>query len=232
MRFWILLSAITVCSLLLLDAGDPRAEPIKAGPRDCRAIAFTFDMCPVRGGRGYDEALIQTLMDRKIPATFFLSGRWIKKHDVEVQALLRVPFFELGTHGQAHAHLPLLDEEHQRREIQEAVELLRAQYGRQATLFRPPYGEYDDRTIRTVEALGLQLVLWNVVSGDPDPALSAGSIIASIKAVAGNGSILVFHANGKGRHTREVIEALYQDLVLKRGLKPVTISDLLAGCRS
>jgi len=42
------------------------------------------------------------------------------------------------------------------------------------------------------------------------------------------GSVIVFHANGKGRHTREVIDTLTRDALPKRGLTPVTVTDLLA----
>ncbi|MES4786968.1 MAG: hypothetical protein C4294_15440 [Nitrospiraceae bacterium] len=145
------------------------------------------------------------LIEKQIPATFFLSGRWMARHEAEVQALLAVPFFEVGTHGQIHAHLPELDVEHQRWEIQGPVTLLRTRYGRRATLFRPPYGEYNDATVSLAKTLGLRFILWNIVSGDPDPQLSKEQILHTVKSRARNGSIVVLHANGKGRHTREVV---------------------------
>lgn len=183
-------------------------------------------MCPVRDGTGYDQALIDLLKEHRIPATFFLSGRWMAKHEDEVRALLEVPFFEIGTHGQIHAHLPLLNDDAQRREIQDAVALLQTRYGRRSLLFRPPYGEYNDATVKLAHALGLQVILWNVVSGDPDPRLSREQIFRTVKTAARNGSIIVFHANGKGRHTRAVIEDLSQDLFLHQSLQPMTVSDL------
>jgi peptidoglycan/xylan/chitin deacetylase (PgdA/CDA1 family) len=176
--------------------------------------------------------LIELLMARHIPATFFLSGRWMEKHEAEVQALLAVPYFEIGTHGQVHAHLPLLDDDRQRAEMQEAVTLLETRYGRHATLFRPPYGEYNDATVEIARVLGLRFILWNVVSGDPDPSLPLARMVERIKAATRNGSVIVFHANGKGRHTKEAVEEIYQDLVLDRGLQPVTVSTLLDQCRT
>jgi peptidoglycan-N-acetylglucosamine deacetylase len=188
-------------------------------------------MCPVRSGSGYDEALIRLLLDQRIPATFFLSGRWVETHADQVKALLAVPFFEIGTHGQAHAHLPLLDPAAQREEIRQAVTLLRSRYGVAAPLFRPPYGEYDDRTVDLVRELGLTFILWDRVSGDPDPRLSSEQIVERLIGRPRNGNIIVFHANGKGRHTRTVVEAVYQELAVKKGLQPVTVSNLLGACR-
>lgn len=212
--------------------GTGHAEVIREGSRACKAVALTFDMCPVREGSGYDEPLIRTLIERQIPATFFLSGRWIAKHDAEVRALLAVPFFELGTHGHVHAHLPELDEQHQRREILEPVTMLRTTYGRTVPLFRPPYGEYNEATIHLVKVLGLRFILWNVVSGDPDPHLSEAQVFHTVKSRARSGSIVVMHANGKGRHTREVVEDLYDDLIVRHGYQPVTVSTLLNECSS
>ncbi len=212
--------------------GAGSEQVIRSGPSTCKAIALTFDLCPVRNGAGYDAPLIETLLARHIPATFFLSGRWAEKHEAEVRTLLAVPYFEIGTHGQAHAHLPLLDDDRQRTEIQEAVALLEARYGRHAALFRPPYGEYNDATVRIAQALGLRFILWNVVSGDPDPSLPLTRMVERITAATRNGSVIVFHANGKGRHTKEAVEVLYQDLVLDRGLQPVTVSTLLDHCQA
>jgi peptidoglycan-N-acetylglucosamine deacetylase len=210
--------------------GTGHAEVIRGGPRSCKAVALTFDMCPVREGSGYDEPLVRTLIEKQIPATFFLSGRWMAKHEAEVRALLAVPFFEVGTHGHMHAHLSELDDEQQRHEIMQPVTLLRNRYGHNTTLFRPPYGEYNEATIHLAEVLGLRFILWNVVSGDPDPHLSGAEIFNTVKSRARSGSIVVMHANGKGRYTRQVIDALYEDLIVRQGYHPVTVSTLLDQC--
>ncbi len=226
------LFASVILASATAGAYNGMAQVIRSGLPTCKAIALTFDMCPVRDGTGYDAPLIDTLVSKRIPATFFLSGRWIVTHEAEVQALLSVPFFEIGTHGQLHAHLPMLDADRQRKEIQGPVTLLQTRYGRPAPLFRPPYGEYNDATVEIARALGLRFILWNAVSGDPDPQLSRTRMVDNLKATVRNGSIIVFHANGRGRHTRAVVEDLYQDLALNKGLQPVTVSTLLDGCEA
>jgi peptidoglycan/xylan/chitin deacetylase (PgdA/CDA1 family) len=142
---------------------------------------------------------------------------------------LTVPFFEIGTHGQIHAHLPSLDADRQRAEINGPVLTLQKRYGYRGALFRPPYGEYDETTVEIARALGLRVILWNVVSGDPDPRLSPDRMLEDLRARVRNGSIVVFHANGKGLHTRAVVEELSQEL-LKKGLHPVTVTELLGQC--
>ncbi|OGW48297.1 MAG: hypothetical protein A2V62_01645 [Nitrospirae bacterium RBG_19FT_COMBO_58_9] len=205
-----------------------QAQVIKSGPPSCPGVALTFDLCPVRQGAGYDQALIDYLIEHKIPATFFMSGKWISKHDQQVNALLQIPFFEIGTHGDVHAHLPLHSTDEQKQEILGPVRLLKTKYSHAATLFRPPYGEFNDDTIDVVQALGLRFILWNVVSGDPDPTITAIQIEDRLKRVVRKGSVIVMHANGKGKHTHEVVQDLHQHLLPERGLTPMIMSDLLA----
>ena len=218
---------IILLTLALISLALAQAEVIKSGPPACPGVALTFDLCPVLDGSGYDQALIDYLIEHKIPATFFLSGRWIRKHDDQVKGLLRIPFFEIGTHGEVHAHLPMHSVDEQRQEILGPVRLLKAKYGHHATLFRPPYGEFTDETVEVVQALGLQLILWNIESGDPDPALSAEKIDARLKRLVRKGGVIVMHANGKGKHTREIVEHLAQQLLPQRGLMPMTVTDLM-----
>lgn len=218
---------VIVLALALVPVVPVQGQVIKSGPAACPGVALTFDLCPVRGGTGYDQALIDYLIDHKIPATFFMSGKWITKHDEQVKALLRIPFFQVGTHGEVHAHLPMHPVEEQKQEILGPVRLLKAKYGHDATLFRPPYGEFNDETVEVVQALGLQLILWNIVSGDPDPTLSAAQIDDRLKRFIRKGGVIVMHANGKGKYTREVVEHLDQHLLPQRGLTPMTVTDLM-----
>lgn len=225
-RLRIGLSAI--CAMALVAHDHPaEAQVIKAGPPSCPAVALTYDLCPVRTASGFDRELIDFLIANKIPATFFMSGRWMTRHDAEVKELLAVPFFEVGTHGEVHAHLPTHEMEEQQREIQGPVRVLKTKYGRSTTLFRPPYGEYNDQTVEAVKDLGLRFILWNIESGDPDPTLTADAILARVQKRMKPGSVIVLHANGKGKHTREVTETLATTLLPAKGLTPMTVSDLL-----
>ncbi len=219
-----ILSAVATEPFLPVDGV---AQVIKSGPPMCPGVALTFDLCPVRKGTGYDQPLMDYLIKHRIPATFFMSGKWMTKHEPEVDRLLGLGFFEVGTHGEVHAHLPMHDADEQRAEILGPVKLLQEHYTHEATLFRPPYGEYNDVTVAVVNMLGLRFIQWNIESGDPDPTLSAEQILTGVTARAKPGSIIVFHANGKGKQTRQVIERLTSDILPRKGLQPMTVSELL-----
>jgi peptidoglycan/xylan/chitin deacetylase (PgdA/CDA1 family) len=206
------------------------AEVITHGPSSCGQIAITFDLCPVLHGTGFNRPLIDQLEARHIPATFFPSGTWMASHDAELRELLSVPYFEIGTHGEVHAHLPTLSAARQRAEILGPVARLSQTYHRPATLFRPPYGEYTPDTVRIAEDAGQKFVLWSVVSGDPDPNLTAAAIERDVEQRVRPGSVIIFHANGRGWHTAEVIDAFYGWLAARHALTPVTMTTLLSGC--
>ena len=213
--------------LLVLE--EPKKDLIETVPtvEQFRGIAFTFDLCPVEKEPGFDEPLVEMLVKNEAPATFFVSGRWAARHEPQLRHLLSVPFFEFGTHGYLHAHLPQLDKRDQRKEIETAVVLLREHFDRPTTLFRPPFGEYNDLTLKLLDELGLRFVLWNVVSRDPDSTLGRHEIVENVTKRVRPGSIVIFHANGKGNHTRGVIEDIYSELTENRCLLPVTVSELL-----
>jgi peptidoglycan-N-acetylglucosamine deacetylase len=221
------LSILLIGSLPLAIPATSSSQVIRSGPPACPGVALTFDLCPVIKGSGYDQALLDYLIEHRIPSTLFMSGKWMAKHNEQVDHLLGMGFFEIGTHGDVHAHLPMHDAEEQRAEILRPVTMLHEHYAHKAALFRPPYGEYNDVTVSVVKALGLRFIQWNIESGDPDPALSAEQILTRVGARIKPGSIIVFHANGKGKQTRRVIERLATETLPQKGLKPMTVSDLL-----
>jgi peptidoglycan/xylan/chitin deacetylase (PgdA/CDA1 family) len=223
---WVL-SILLIGGLPLGIPATSAAQVIKSGPPACPGVALTFDLCPVIKGSGYDQALMDYLIEHRIPATLFMSGKWMAKHQEQVDHLLGIGLFEIGTHGDVHAHLPMHDADEQRTEILRPVTMLHEHYAHTATLFRPPYGEYNDVTVDVVKALGLRFIQWNIESGDPDPMLSAEQILTRVGTRVKPGSIIVFHANGKGKQTRRVIERLTAETLPLKGLKPMTVSDLL-----
>lgn len=223
----LLFSVLLTGTLGLCPWTQSTAQVIKSGPSSCPGVALTFDLCPVRKGTGYDQPLMDYLITHRIPATFFMSGKWMTRHETEVDHLLGMDFFEIGTHGDVHLHLPMHDADEQRTEILGPVTRLQEHHAHETALFRPPYGEYNDETVAVVNRLGLRFIQWDIESGDPDPALSAEQILTKVAKRVKPGSIIVFHANGKGKQARHVIEQLTSDILPRKKLRPMTVSDLL-----
>jgi peptidoglycan/xylan/chitin deacetylase (PgdA/CDA1 family) len=203
----------------------PRGE-IEHGPRDQKRIALTFDACSGPPPGQLDTAVLQALEAAHVPATVFVGGVWAEQDPERVKALLGDPLIELGTHAYHHPHLTNLSDAGLRRELADAVEVVRRQAGRTPTLFRAPYGEADRRVVRIATELRLTVIGFDLASGDPDPKFVKRRLTRGVLAGARGGSIVVMHINGHGRHTAEALPDIVDGL-RKKGYELVTVSQLL-----
>jgi peptidoglycan/xylan/chitin deacetylase (PgdA/CDA1 family) len=94
-------------------------------------------------------------------------------------------------------------------------------------LFRFPYGRCNVQTLTEAANAGFLSIQWDIVTGDPDPNRSAKAIAATILTKAHPGAIVVAHANGRGRHTAEALDAVIPKLKAE-GYSFVTVSELIA----
>jgi peptidoglycan/xylan/chitin deacetylase (PgdA/CDA1 family) len=99
--------------------------------------------------------------------------------------------------------------------------------GRQGTLFRPPYIEYNDRLVATAKSIGLTTITCSVISGDPDRHIGADRMTRAVLDQAKPGAFIIMHVNGRGWHTAEALPAIIAGL-RARGYTFVTVSKALA----
>lgn len=147
-------------------------------------------------------------------------------HADVVRRLAADTLFELANHSDTHPHFPLCSDQAIASELERTQAVLRSLTGRTAALFRPPYGEYDERTVRIARTLGLTTVLYDLPSGDPDSSATADRLADYVGRKARNGSIVVFHLNGRGWHTAEALPRVIARL-RSRGYTLVKVSDFL-----
>ena len=206
----------------------PPVEPevIAHGPRNEKKIALTFDACSTRKPSHYDERVTKVLVDTKTPATIFLGGRWMEEEQEHTRYLASLPQFELGNHTYVHPHLTKESIDRIREELKETQDIMFRLTGKQAHLFRPPYGEYDNRVVHTAAELGLTTVEYDLPSGDPDVHATKEKLIDYVVPKARDGSIIVMHINRRGWHTAEALPGIIDGL-RKRGFTFVTVGDLL-----
>jgi peptidoglycan/xylan/chitin deacetylase (PgdA/CDA1 family) len=198
------------------------------GTRTQPRVALTFDVCQTPGRpTRLDEAVINRLHQQGIPVTLFMGGDWMRTHPRETRALAADPLFELANHSWSHPDLRRRTPAQIAAEVQRTDRELYRLTGRHSRLFRLPFGYYNDATLSTLAALGVEVIQWDVVSADPDPHMTAAHLLRTLKKGVRNGSIVVMHANGRGWHTAEALPGIIA-LLRARGLQPVTVSQLLA----
>ncbi len=189
-------------------------------------MALTFDACPTGKSDEYDEEVIRILLDKQVPATLFMSGRWVEKNPERAKFLASQPQFEIAAHSYYHPHMTEKDDQRDVREFRNTQAVIRKVTGKTARFFRPPYGEVDERVAQLASQCGLTTVQYDLPSGDPDPGLSAERIVRGVLRNARGGSIIVFHMNKNGIHTAEALPAIIEGLRSK-GYRLVTVGELL-----
>lgn len=223
---------ISLLFLLLLGFGTfasaemPTPLVVEHGPRDSKKIALTFDACPTGKPDEYDGKVIDTLLREKVPATLFMSGRWVEKNPQKAKFLASCPQFEIAAHSYYHPHMTEKADDRDVRELKRTQAEIKKVTGKTPRYFRPPYGEADERIVKLAASAGLVTIQYDIASGDPDPNLSPQRIARILLRDAKGGSIIVFHMNRNGVHTAEVLPHVIEGL-RKKGFKLVTVGELL-----
>jgi peptidoglycan/xylan/chitin deacetylase (PgdA/CDA1 family) len=200
---------------------------ITHGDRSLPYVALTFDACQTCDNpAGYDAAIIDTLVETDTPATLFLGGLWMQSHPTQTQGLAAQPLFELGNHSWSHPDFAEISPEEMSRELLWTQDMMYELTGRQPTLFRLPFGTYTEQALAVVAQHGLRTIQWDVVTGDPDPNISAEDIVRAVTTQAQNGSIVIMHMNTRGWHTAEALPTLIERL-RAQGYRFATVSQIL-----
>jgi peptidoglycan/xylan/chitin deacetylase (PgdA/CDA1 family) len=203
------------------------AGPIRRVETKQPAVAITFDACATsKQSNGFDRAVYEIVKREGIPATIFVSGRWIDFHADEMAELAKDPLLLFGDHSYGHPHMPRLTQARMVQEFDQTQAALQ-RYGKKSVAFRPPFGEWNRRLIEVAWDRGLPTVTWDVVSGDPSVRTTKERMIRNVLEKTRSGSIVIFHINGRGRKTAEALPDILRGL-RDRGLRFVSLPDLLA----
>jgi peptidoglycan/xylan/chitin deacetylase (PgdA/CDA1 family) len=190
------------------------------------AVAITFDACATRTQEnGFDRGVFEILKREQVPATIFVSGRWVESHPDAMTELAREPLIEFGDHSYDHPHMSRLQAAQIAAEIDQTEAAL-GQYGKRAVAFRPPFGDWNPRLVSVVQDRQLPTVTWDVVSGDPSAKTTTTTMIREVVHRARAGSIIIFHINGRGWKTAEALPTILNGL-RERGFRFVPLSQLM-----
>jgi peptidoglycan-N-acetylglucosamine deacetylase len=198
---------------------------LEHGPRDAKRVALTFDACS-SGEYRFDREVYDVLDTMRVRATIFLGGEWTEKNPRWSRMIAANPLFEVATHGYHHPHLPKLDDFTIAKEIAWGQQTVYRELGVWPHLFRAPYGEVSPRVLAVAKRMGAVMVQFDLPSGDPDPLLKPDKIVRWVVDSAQPGSIVVFHVNKNGLHTKETLPRVVRELRAK-GFELVTVSELL-----
>lgn len=205
----------------LLDVfrNNSRELPIYCVDTPERKVAISFDAA---WGADYTESLLAILKKYEVKTTFFLVGFWVNKYP-EMVKRIDEEGHEIGNHSSRHPHMSQLSKEQIVEELTKTSKKIEDITGKKVTLFRPPFGDYNNRLIETARELGIQTIQWDVDSLDYKD-YGADAIVKRVLSKVKNGSIVLFHNNAT--YTKDALPVILENLQ-KEGYKVVPVSELI-----
>lgn len=111
-------------------------------------------------GSEKDPALLRMMSELRIPYSAFLSD-YVINDNYGYFEQMQDRGVSLHNHTLNHRYLPALSYAEQKREICDQQTRIEERYGKRPPLFRPPYGNYNRKTLRAAQSCGVKAVpLW------------------------------------------------------------------------
>jgi len=195
---------------------------IKEGTARKPEVALTFD----DGPGPYTPAVLSVLEHYGVHATFFVIGRMLQYFGESAKREVRDGDV-IGDHTETHPPMAQLSAHDQYEQLFEQAARAELQGAPRPDLFRPPYGSFNATTMAQLKRLHMLMVLWSVDTDDYEqPGVAA--IVHTALAGAHPGAIILMHdAGGTRTETVEALPFIIRGL-RARGLRPVTVPQLLA----
>lgn len=164
-------------------------------PRNSKTIYLSFDDGP------HPEItpwVLKTLNEHQAKATFFCVGENISKYPEVFQQLISEGH-SFGNHTHNHLKGWKTSTSNYLENVLKA-EIVISKFSENTEdqkLFRPPYGKIKPSQAKRLQLLNYKIVMWDALSADFDPALSAEDCYKNVINTSKAGSIVVFHDSEK-----------------------------------
>jgi peptidoglycan-N-acetylmuramic acid deacetylase len=177
-----------------------------------KVIYLTFD---AGYENGYTEKILDALKNNNVKATFFLTKPYIK-NNVNIVKRMKEEGHIVGNHSVTHPSFPDLTDEKVKWEIEETAKYFEEKTGYKMDLFfRPPKGEFSERTLYLTRSLGYKTIFWSLTYLDWDRNKQPGKEYAYNHVMENyhNGAIPLLHA--VSRSNAEAMEDILKGLLDK-----------------
>lgn len=201
------------CCLLIaatLPVGAAFARPadiveptlhVAPGKTGAPRVALTFDACT----GDVDRRILSVLIDNRIPATIFVTSRWLKRNKAAFGEMLAHPdLFEVENHGASH--VPAIDRPTKvygiaaagsvaavDAEVQGGARAIRDAGGDSSHWFRGSTARYSRSAIERIRKMGFRIAGYSL-NGDGGALLGSKATARRI-AAARDGDVVIAHIN-------------------------------------
>ncbi|MER5731371.1 polysaccharide deacetylase family protein [Streptomyces sp. NPDC002138] len=139
-----------------VEDGDSLPPVFTTVPTEDKVVFLTID-----DGAEKDPEFLKMMQELKIPFTAFLSDYLVRDNYAYFKQM-QSQGVSINNHTLNHRYLPALSYEKQRQEICGMQDTIQKEFGKRPTLFRPPYGNYNEDTLRAAKSCGIKAApIWN-----------------------------------------------------------------------
>lgn len=161
-------------------------------PVSKKIIYFTFD-CGYENG--YTADILDTLKEEQVTAAFFVTKTYIRDN-IELTKRMKEEGHLVCNHTVTHPSMPGKSVEEQKKELLDCENYMKEATGYEMDLFfRPPKGEYSERTLQMAKDLGYTTIFWSMAYLDYDVnnQPSSGHVVEHFKKYYHPGAIPLMH---------------------------------------
>jgi len=174
---------------------------------------------------GYTGKILDVLKKEKVPATFFITGHYLKSASGLVKRMAAEGHI-IGNHSYHHPDFTQVSDEKLKQELDSVVKETEVLTGKKGmTYLRPPRGVFSERTLKLAQELGYTQVFWSLAFVDWKTDQQKGWKYSydNIMKQVHPGCILLLHTVSKDN--AEALEQAIKDLK-KRGYTFKSLDDL------
>ena len=168
------------------------------------------------------DKILETLEKQQVKTTFFMVGDWIEKNEESAKKIFAAGH-ELGNHSYNHPHINNLNYDKNIEQIKKCSELIQKITGKPSTLYRGPYGEYNDTVLQAAKDLKHTTIQWSIDSLDYK-SLTGEQMWERIEPKLQNGSIILMH-NGTENTANSLNDIITN--IKNKGFTIVPVSELI-----
>lgn len=190
-----------------------------------KPVFLTFD-CGYENG--YTASILDVLKKHHAPGAFFLCRHYIEDQPELVKRMKKEGHI-VGNHTSHHICMPEADSRKVREEITDNAAYMKEATGYEMDhFFRPPKGEYSERTLQITKDVGYTTVFWSMAYLDYDVDNQPGSdyVIQHFEKYIHPGAIPLIHNISKSN--AEALDMVLTNLE-KEGYTFRSLADLKKG---
>src|SRR5699024_8593667 len=116
--------------------------------------------------QGYTEEVLDVLNNEKVPATFFVTGHYVKTAPELVKRMAEEGHI-IGNHSYSHPDFTTMSKEEMKKELDQLEKVVaEVSDQKKTTYLRPPRGTFDENTLEWATEFGYVHVFWSLAFKD------------------------------------------------------------------